>query len=36
MSIPTTFAGILTAIIANSRLVRIRKPGRRSSKATGA
>jgi hypothetical protein len=28
MSIPTTFTGILTAILANSRLVRSRRPGK--------
>jgi hypothetical protein len=28
MTIPSTFIGIIAAIVANSRLVRTRKPGR--------
>jgi hypothetical protein len=29
MTVPVTFIGIITAIVANSRLVRTRKPGGR-------
>jgi hypothetical protein len=29
MTVPVTFIGIITAMVANSRLVRSRKPGTR-------